>query len=358
MSTENIVWKLAERYVSGVLTEEELSGLRDRLSTDDLFAAEFNESVNLVRSLSGSGQHKQFRNMLQDVARVETETRAKNNTRVIRLPLKYARTAAIAASIALITSLGTYWIIQYNNKKIASQYILLRRDLEKYKRSQNQLINDIKTQQTTTPEATVRYTGTGFALTNNGYFVTNYHVIEGADSVYIQNDEGEYYKSSLVSFNSSTDIALLKVDKKKFRFAKSEVPYVLSKSKSDLSAKVYTIGFPEDDMVYYEGYISAKNGYDGDPKQYRLEIPAEQGLSGAPVVDGSGNIIGIITGKKTESQGTTYAVNSEALLDLIETLPKDVNLKLTKTNRMGAISREEQVKKLAAYTCAVKVYKK
>lgn len=358
MSMENIVWRLAEGYVKEELTEQEKNILKDKLSTDPAFAAEFNESVNLLRSLNGSGTHKQFRNMVGDIAKTNAERQKEKKVRLIALPLKYARTAAVAASIALVTSLGTYWVIQHNNKKIASQYILLRRDLEKYKRSQNQLISDIKTQQTT-PEAAARYTGTGFALTNNGYFVTNYHVIEGADSIYIQNQEGEYYKSSLVSFNAHTDIALLKVDKKKFRFGKGELPYVLSRSKSELGSKVYTLGFPEDEMVYYEGYISSKNGYDGDTKQYRLEIPAEQGLSGAPVVDASGNIIGIITGKKTESSGTTYAVNSESLLDLVETLPKDINLKLPKANKLGNTgSREQQIKKLANYTCAVKVYKK
>lgn len=352
MSADSKIWQLAEGYVNGSLTDTEQFILQDKLATDVSFKAEFNESVNLLRSLKGSGQHKQFRGMLQDIA----QTGDKKKARIISLPVNY-RTAAIAASIAFIISIGTYWITQYNNnKKIASQYILLRKDLEKYKRSQNALISDIKNQQAP-PVEPARYTGTGFALTNDGYFVTNYHVIEGADSVYIQNDEGEYYKSSLISFNAKTDIALLKVEHKKFRFGKGDVPYSLSPSKRDLGTKVYTIGFPEDEMVYYEGYISSINGYEGDSAQYRLELPSEHGLSGAPVADASGNIIGIITGKKTESQGTTYAVSSAELLEMMESLPDGINLKLPKTNKLGAASREQQIKKLGHYTCAVKVYK-
>lgn len=288
--------------------------------------------------------------MLQDIAAADKKKR------IISIPASYLRTAAIAASIALITSLGTFWLIQYNNKKIASQYVLLRKDLEKYQRSQNQLIRDIKTQQTS-PAVEARYTGTGFALTNNGYLVTNYHVIEGADSVYIQTNDGDYYKSSLISFNAITDIALLKIEDKKFRFGKGELPYSIQKSKSDIGSRVYAIGYPEDEMVYYEGYISSMKGYEGDSAQYRLEIPSEQGLSGAPVLNRDGNLIAVITGKKTESQATTYAVNTEALLDLLESLPKTADIRLSKGNKLTGLSREQQVKKIANYTCAVKVYK-
>ncbi len=188
--------------------------------------------------------------------------------------------------------------------------------------------------------------------------MSSYHVIAGADSVYIQNKDGEYYKADLVAFNEATDVVILKVEDSTFTFNKLDIPYTIAKSKKRLGSRVFTLGFPQDEIVYNEGYISAKNGYGGDSTQYRLDIPAGPGQSGAPVADASGNIIGIITGKETESEGTTYAVASEAILELLSTLPKENRIRISTTNRLGRMSRENQIEKLEYYTCGIKVYKK
>lgn len=359
MSADSAIWNLSEAFVNDTLTEAEKTHLKERLANDVAFAAEFNECVNLLRALDGSGKHKQFASMLQDIHRTNITEPNKQKARTITFKPKYWRTAAFAAGIAFLASFSTYSLIQYNNTRIASQYSLLRRDLENYKHSQNRIISDIKSNQTTntTPAADARYSGTGFAVTNDGYLVTNYHVTEGADSLYIQNYKGQYFKASLVSFDADKDIALLKVEDKNFKFGKGEVPYTFSSSKRTLGAKIYTLGYPGDEIVYNEGYISSKNGYEGDSAQYRLELPAEQGQSGAPVIDARGQVIGIITGKKTASEGTTYAVSSKALLRVLNNLPKDVNLKISKSNKLQSLGREQQIEKLEQYTCAVKVYK-
>ena len=91
--------------------------------------------------------------------------------------------------------------------------------------------------------------------------------------------------------------------------------------------------------------------------QYRLELPASPGQSGAPVLDAKGNIIGIVTGKESGTGGTTYAVGSRAIYDLVNNLPKDQNVRLPKLNKLGKLSREQQIEKLEQYTFSVKVYK-
>lgn len=352
---------MAEAYVSGTLPEAELASLEERLAKDVSFADSFRESVNLLMSLNGSKKHRDFRSMVQSFeapAAVSEEVTPKPS-RVISLQKHYFRTAAMAAGIAIVTSLSTFWLIRHNTNKIASQYSLLRKDLEKYKRSQNQLINNINSSnQKTTPAEPVRYTGTGFALSNDGYLVTNYHVAEGADSIYIQSRDGQYYKATVMVVNPATDLAILKVDDKTFRFGKGDVPYSFSAVKKGLSTSVYTLGYPQDEIVYSEGYISAINGYEGDSSQYMLKIPAEPGQSGAPVLDGNGNIVAIVTGKETESEGTTYAVSSRTLLQLIHDMPQGSRLRLPKANKLSGMSREQQVEKLQSYTCSVKVYKK
>ena len=352
-------WELAEAYVSGKLPETELAALRTRLATDPIYASDFQECINLIQSLENSSKHKQFRNTLVNIHQ-ELNEEKKSSWRIRTIPLRthYLRTGAIAAGIALLTTLSTFWIVTHNEKKRSSQYSLLKRELETIKRSQNALIKNINGQQTAQPVAPANYSGTGFALSNDGYLVTNYHVTEGADSLYIQNRDGQYFKAHVLTFDAKTDVAILKVEYKNFRFSKSDIPYTFASTKKPLGANVYTLGFPQDDIVYNKGYISSKNGFQGDTMQYRLEIPASPGQSGAPVVDEHGNIIGIVTGKETETSGTTYAVSSKAIYDLLKNLPKEASIHLPKTNKLGSLSREQQIEKLELFTCSVKVYKK
>lgn len=355
MNNKNI-WELAEGYLDGTLSSYEIAALKSRQLNEEAFAAEFQDCLNMLRALKGNASHIQFKNNLAQVHKDVAANYADEQPSKKSIKLNYWRTASIAAGIAIITSLATFWIAQYNNKKMASQYSLLRRDLETYKRSQNKIIGDIK-KQTTTPSLQARYTGTGFALTNDGYIATSYHVVKGADSVYIQNAVGDYYKTQIVAFNETSDVVILKTESDSFRFASYDIPYTIQNKRS-LAARVYTLGFPQDEIVYNEGYISAKNGYAGDTTQFRLDIQAGPGQSGAPVVDEAGNVIGVITGKESESAGTTYAVSSEALLHLLKNLPDNNQIKTNTINRMSRLNRERQIKKLENFTCAIKVYKK
>lgn len=352
------IWELAEAYSNGSLPIAEAAALDTRLATDAEFASKFTECLNMIAALNGNGAQKRFRNMVKSVHNAHKKPKQVTKIKTISLRSHYLRTGAVAAGIALLTSLTTFWAIQHNNKKIASQYSLLRRDLESYKRSHNQLVTNINEDKKYTPQAEANYSGTGFAVTNDGYMVTNYHVTEGADSIYIQNHEGKYYKAFVVSFDQKADVALLKVEDNKFRFSKGDVPYTLANSKKGLGEKIFTLGFPQDEIVYNEGYISSRNGYAGDSMQYRLEMPANPGQSGAPVIDANGNVIAIITGKESETQGTTYAVSSKAVLQLVQNLAKENNVHINHSNKLGRLNKQQQIEKLQYYTCAVKVYKK
>jgi serine protease Do len=136
------------------------------------------------------------------------------------------------------------------------------------------------------------------------------------------------------------------------------LPYSFMPGKAALGASVYTLGFPQDEIVYNEGYISSRNGYQGDSNQYRLEVPAGPGQSGAPVVDEDGNVIGIIRSKDESAEGTTYAVTSKTLLHLLRDVPKDKRPHLPVGNHLAGMSRQQQIEKLQDYTCMVQVYKK
>lgn len=361
MNTSN-VWELAEAYLAGTLSPAQEAELKSRREMDEAFAAEFNDNINLLNSLNGSGKQKRFRSMLQDI-HLEQASKPK---RIFNLSPNFWRTAAVAAGVALITSIINFSIMADKAKRSNADYTMISHKVTAIANDQKNLKKIVQdsliNKRPAAPTSDVRRTGTGIALTNDGYFVTAYHVINDGngdgDSVYIQANDGVYYKAFLVNYSTESDLAILKVVKKNFQFNKGEVPYTFSPKKSALGAQVYTVGYPNEDIVYSEGYVSSRNGYRGNKNQYTLELPAGHGQSGSPLLDVQGNVLGILTAIGKPNESNTYAVCSDELLDLIEKMPEGNKLRLPKTNRLGRLSRQEQVAKMEYYTFSVKVYKK
>src|SRR5690606_38250335 len=125
-----------------------------------------------------------------------------------------------------------------------------------------------------------------------------------------------HIKTRVVAVDPRHDVAILRVDAPDFSFSGQDIPYTIKELKRPLGTPIFTLGFPQEEIVYHEGYVSSSNGFQGDSMQYRLNLPSASGQSGAPVLDRSGLLIGIITGKESLSEGTTYAVSTQALLDL------------------------------------------
>lgn len=359
-SPDNQVWQLAEAYLANNMAAAERKALEEQLKEDKAFAALFQEALDLLGSLQQSGAQHRFTANLKSISSGLKEETVKA-PRKISLKHHYLRTAAVAAGVALLASVATSrWNARSHEN--ASRYSELRKemrsDIEDIRQSQNKIINDLN-KKANKPAIENKYSGTGFALSNEGYLVTNYHVTEGADSIYIQTRDGNYYKAYTVSFDAAADIAVLKVEGKNFRFSKTgQIPYSFAGTKSLLGEQVYTLGYPQDEVVYSEGYISSRNGYMGDSVQYRLELPAEPGQSGAPVLDPAGNIVAIVTGKESNTEGTTYAVSSKAMLKLLKNMPQASAIHLPKTNKLSRLNRTQQIEKIQDFTCVVKVYKK
>lgn len=363
MGNDHQIIQWAERFLAGELSTEERGMLEERLARDPVFAAAFQDSLSLLRSLEGAGRNKRFRAMLKDIHQEQDTTQTPVPEKSIPLRAHYWRTAAVAAGVALLTSLSAAWMFTHHSKSDKKIYTQISRDLAEVKRSQEEVKRSQKNIMDSlngnkSPVADANRSGTGFALTNNGYLVTSYHVVSDADSLYIQTRKGRYYKAFLKAFDQQADIAILGIADDNFRFGKGELPYSFAAGKAVLGARVYTLGFPQDEIVYSEGYISSRNGFQGDSMQYRLELPSDPGQSGAPVLDASGSVVGILTAKGAQTEGTTYAVSTKPLLNFVRTLPKGLNIQLPRSNKITGLSREQQLEKLQDYTCMVLVYKK
>src|SRR5690606_35114594 len=188
-------------------------------------------------------------------------------------------------------------------------------------------------------------------------FVTSNHVIKGADSIYIENKNGNRFKVVAVHKDIEHDLAILKVEDTNFTTFGS-LPYTVSNSDADLGEKVYTLGFPREDMVFGEGSLSSQSGFEGDSAAYQISIPLNPGNSGGPLFDDRGNLIGVISGKQLDAQGAAFATKSTYLMQMAEQLKADSATRVTfnRYNNLTGRGRKHQIKKLKDFIYMVKVY--
>lgn len=357
ITLQNIT-ECAERHLNGELTRSEWADVQAQLQANDALQAAWNEAVQFIGVVHEAADRKQFRAMVGEVmTSVENESEEQPIIRSLSFR-KYLRMGGIAAGIALFSSVATYQLATNKSETAStSQYRTLSKKIDALKDSQSMIMNNIavdKKVEDNTPAMPGNFGGSGFAISNDGYIATDYHVVYGADSIFVQVANGSYHKAYIVAFEPANDVAILKIENNNFRFGKGALPYTISKMRSELAQPVYTLGYPQDDVVYNEGYISSQKGYRGDVNSYMLEITANPGQSGSPVFDQNGNIIALVTAKETTA---TFAIQSTALVNLAKTLPKAANLHLPESNRISKMKRTEQVKRAMDYMCAVKVYK-
>jgi serine protease Do len=140
--------------------------------------------------------------------------------------------------------------------------------------------------------------GSGIFISDQGYILTNNHVIDGAQDIQVILSGGEQYSAQLVGTDAYSDIAILKTD--------GEVPAVATLGNSDLLApgeSVIAIGSPLGEFVntVTVGVVSATgrsidtgNGYQIE-NLIQTDAAINQGNSGGPLVNMAGEVIGINT---------------------------------------------------------------
>jgi len=138
-------------------------------------------------------------------------------------------------------------------------------------------------------------TGTGFFVTEDGHFVTNAHVVEGCSSILVKADDGAVTSATRVATDTTNDLALLKLDKKPPRVVALRVG-------GRLGEGVAAFGFPHSDILstsgnFTLGNITAMNGMGDDSRYLQMSAPVQAGNSGGPLLDQSGNLVGVVSAK-------------------------------------------------------------
>lgn len=358
----------ADRFLNGEMDSSERIAFERYCEGNPAAAEQLATHRLFLQQLKHHADRAAFKSTLAVVAdryhRPDTTvTEGRWEPMLVALWNRFKVNSLVAASVAIVAVFSTLWLSGYYKtiEKTTTNYSALRRDMNTVKQNvnaQNAVIRNINNEKQKEGQSEGHFGATGFIISPNGYVVTNYHVVKDADSVHLQNTKGESLRADVIYIDPTNDLAMLHISDSAFSPLKT-TPYTFKEADSDLGEDVYTIGFPRDEVVYGQGYLSSRTGYAGDTTAYQLSIPVNPGNSGGPVIDSRGQVIGIISGKQTGIDGASFAIKAEALLKSISAIPMDSlasKLTINRKNSLNGLKRTDQIKKIQEYVYLVKVY--
>jgi len=157
--------------------------------------------------------------------------------------------------------------------------------------------------------------GTGFFINADGVIITNAHVIEGADDIYVRTYNNNEYPARVIKQDDINDLAILKIEYRNpnhFRIRNFDT--------LNLGDKLSILGFPltgilSQDIRFTEGSLSSRTGLEGDPNYFQHSAPTHPGNSGGPIMNSRYEVIGV----------ATATINAFKVIDEADTIPQNIN---------------------------------
>ena len=151
--------------------------------------------------------------------------------------------------------------------------------------------------------------GSGFIFSDDGYILTNYHVVKGATSITVSTYDGTKYDAQLIGYDESNDVAVLKID------AAGLTPVVIGDSdKLNVGDSVVAIGNPLGELTFSEtsGIVSALNrevtmSSDTTMDLIQTDCAINSGNSGGALFNMYGEVVGITNAKYSSSSSSSSA---------------------------------------------------
>jgi hypothetical protein len=139
-------------------------------------------------------------------------------------------------------------------------------------------------------------TGTGFAISRSTHIVTNAHVVARCEALRVHFGSQVAY-ASVLALDEGEDLAVLQT-----QLVLPKIIAVRGSPALRLGESVVAFGFPLTGSLSMEGNLTTGNvsalaGLGDDPKYLQITAPVQPGNSGGPLLDESGNLIGVITAK-------------------------------------------------------------
>ncbi len=157
--------------------------------------------------------------------------------------------------------------------------------------------------------------GSGFIFDKDeGLILTNYHVVNGISAAQVKTSDGRTHTVSLIGFNPSADVAVLKIKPNGL----SELE-LASSSQLKVGEKVIAVGNPGGlDFSVTQGIVSALNREDANGNQYvQIDVPINPGNSGGPLVNAEGKVVGMNTLKLLGFESVGFALTSDYVNDIL-----------------------------------------
>jgi S1-C subfamily serine protease len=169
-------------------------------------------------------------------------------------------------------------------------------------------------------------TGTGFFVSSSGHLITNFHVIDGAENIFVRTSNGVDMPAAVIARDPANDVALLKVE------AVTRAIPIGTATKLSKGAEVMTLGYP---LVHIQGqeqkatfgHINSLSGIDNDIRFFQIDVPVQPGNSGGPLIATNGNVVGVVTAtlnqintlkeSGTLPQNVNYAVKADYILPML-----------------------------------------
>jgi serine protease Do len=135
-----------------------------------------------------------------------------------------------------------------------------------------------------------RGVGSGFIISKDGYVMTNHHVVEGADEIYVTLTDKREFKGKLIGSDQRTDVALVKIESNELPSLRIGDP-----NRVRVGEWVLAIGSPFGlDNTVTAGIVSAKGRETGDYLPFiQTDVAVNPGNSGGPLLNMRGEVIGI-----------------------------------------------------------------
>jgi len=163
--------------------------------------------------------------------------------------------------------------------------------------------------------------GSGAIVTEDGFVITNYHVVSsGTSNIQVFMSDSSVYSAQLIGYNSPMDVAVLKINGNNFNY----LQFTDSKN-VNIGEKVIAVGNPYGlSFSVTEGIVSAVNreGPNGLSVYTQTDVPINPGNSGGPLINLNQEIVGINNFKVGEAEGLGFALQadtaSQVTFDIID----------------------------------------
>ena len=359
----------AERFVSGEMSAEEKIYFEDLRKNNPELDQAVVEQLFFLNQLDTYSTSKKFKGLLTEVENKLSEENFLSRTatlpkgKLIQIWQRYKKDIAVAASIAGLVSLLIATAVSTVTTAKVTDIKPLVKELDIQKDRQRKLetkINRLEREGTITekPAFDSRFRATGFMIdAANDYIVTNAHVIkEASHNLIVENTKGQQFDAMAVYVNTENDLAIIKIIDTSFKHL-STLPYNIRKSSAKLGESIFMLGYPKQEIVYGEGYVSANNGYQMDTVFCQISTFANEGNSGSPVITKNGDLVGIVTSTETNATGVVFAVKSANIYRAIEEVKKlkdNEKIKIISSPSLKGLDRTAQVEKMQDYVFMIK----